>query len=223
MNVKPNDLEIIEDCIFEVIVSSYGLDNKPNAAPAGIIYKGSDKFHLFSYKGSRTLNNLTNLKCGVVNITFDARLFYRTAFKEANPNGKLPTSLFEKSKKINAPIIASTNFNLEFLVERIEEGDDKTLFNCRIISFKKNVSKTVPYTRGLFATIESIIHATRIRVFLIEGKNKEAGELIELVRYYRELIKRVSPNSDYLEIVEELLNKFDLWRKNSASNRQNSV
>ncbi len=70
----------------------------------------------------------------------------------------------------------------------------------------------------MFATIESIIHTTRIKAFFTEGKNKEAEELIKLVEYYKKLVKRVSPDSKYLKIVEDLIDKFDLWRRNSAAN-----
>ena len=211
-------MNVIKNCIYEGIISSYGAHKEPNVAPVGFVFKKPRKIQLFLYKGTRTLDNLINSKCGTVNITHDAELFYKTAFKEVNPNGKLPRKLFQQAKKINAPLITQADFNLEFVVERITEHNDRTLLLCRIVNIKKNLKEMQPYSRGLFATIESIIHATRIKAFFVEGRNKDAEELIKLVKHYRELVKRVSPDSTYSEIVDELIKKSGLWRRNSAGN-----
>jgi len=106
---------------------------------------------------------------------------------------------------------------LEFLVETIEEIKTKTIFKCRIIHIEKNDVKSIPYTRALFATIESIIHATRIKVFVAEGEYEKADELLELVNHYKNLIKRLSPDSIYSKIMQNLINQCEKWRKDSAS------
>ncbi len=214
-----DSMNIIRNYIYEGIISSYGAHNEPNATPIGFIFKEPEKIQLLLYKGTRILDGVINSKCGVVNITHDTELFYKTAFKEANPNGKLPRGLFQQAKKINAPFITSADINLEFVVESKTEHNDKTLLVCRIVNVKKKRAHEIqPYSRGLFATMESIIHATRIKAFFAEGKNEKAEELIKLVKHYRELVRRVSPDSTYFKIVEELMNKFELWRRNSAGN-----
>lgn len=220
---KVDSMNIIRNCIYEGIITSYGTHNEPNAAPIGFVFKEPRKIHLHLYKKTRTLDNLINSKCGVVNITHNAELFYKTTFKEANPKGELSRKLFQQAKKINAPLITPANFNLEFVVERITEHNDRTLLVCRIVNIKKNSEEIQPYSRSLFATIESIIHATRIKAFFANGKNKDAEELIKLVKHYRKLVRRVSPDSNYLEIIDELIKKFSLWRRNSAGNSQNPI
>jgi len=209
-------LNVINRCIYEVIISTYGLNKRPNAAPSGLKFSDPDKFQLEIYKGSKTLQNLIEQKCGVANITYDAEVFYYTALKEENPERVLSKITFQKSHKVQAPLIKEANFNLEFLVEVIEEIKTKTIFKCRIIHIKKNDVKQIPYTRALFATLESIIHATRIKVFVAEGKYEKADELLELINHYKKLIKRVSPNSIYSKIMQDLINQCEKWRKNSA-------
>jgi hypothetical protein len=217
MELHINDLNLVNRCIYEVIISTYGLNKNPNAAPTGLKFLDPDKFQLEMYEGSKTLQNLIEYKCGVANITYDAEVFYYTALKEENPERALSKITFQKSHKVQAPLIKEANFNLEFLVEVIEEIKTKTIFKCRIIHIEKNNVKLIPYTRALFATIESIIHATRIKVFIAEREYEKADELLELVNHYKNLIKRVSPDSIYSKLMQDLINQCEKWRKNSAS------
>jgi hypothetical protein len=216
--MKLRRMKIINNCIYETIISSYGPDKKPNAAPFGVIFKNSKIFHIFLYKGSITLSNLVFSKCGVLNITHDIELFYRTAFEDYN-DFTVKKPLFQKAEYINAPLIASADFNLEFIVDEIKEENFKTLMVCRIVKIKKNTNATVqPYTRGFFAALESIIHSTRIKYFFKEGNNAEAEKLIRLIDHYREVARRVSPDSIYVKIIEKLMKRFNTWRRASASN-----
>ena len=68
------------------------------------------------------------------------------------------------------------------------------------------------YSRGAHAVIEAIIHSTRIKEFLAKGKTKKTSKLIQLVNHYKELIQRVSPDSDYEKIINELQNKINKWK-----------
>jgi hypothetical protein len=217
MEFQINDLNVINGCVYEVIISTYGLSKRPNAAPMGLKFSDSDKFQFEMYKGSKTLQNLIEHKCGVANITYDAEVFYYTALKEENPKKVLSKITFQKSHKVKAPLIKEANFNLEFLVEAIEETKKETIIKCRIIHIEKNDVKILPYTRALFATIESIIHATRIKAFVSEGEYEKADELLGLVNHYKNLIKRVSPNSMYSKIMQNLIKQCEKWRKSSAS------
>ncbi len=217
MGPQISELNLINGCIYEVIISTYGLREKPNAAPMGLKFSDPDKFQLKMYKGSKTLQNLRENKCGVVNITYDPEVFYYTALKEEEPEKVLSKITFQKSHKVKAPLIKEANFNLEFLVEAINETKTETIFECIIIHIEKNNVKTIPYTRSLFATIESIIHATRIKAFVSEGEYEKADELLDLVNHYKNLIKRVSPNSIYSKIMQDLTNQCKKWRKDSAS------
>ncbi len=221
--MKSDNMRLIKNCIYEAIISSYGKNNETNATPIGIVFKSPKIFHIQLYKGSKTLNNLIISKCGVVNITHDIELFYNTAFKDEIDNCILKKTLFKKAESVNAPLIASADLNIEFVVEGIKEDNLKTVMICRVVKIKENAKTIWPYTRCFFAALESIIHATRIKTFFKEGNRKRAEELTKFVHYYRELIERIFPGSIYLKIVEELIDKIDSWRKNCASNSKNAM
>ena len=75
----------------------------------------------------------------------------------------------------------------------------------------------IVYCRAQFATIEAIIHSTRIEAF-INGNNqqkKEAYDLLELVNICEEIVNRTAPNSIYSKIMNQLIQKIDLWRNKS--------
>ena len=214
--MKLERMKIINNCIYETIISSYGHDKKPNAAPFGVVFKNSKIFHVFLYEGGKTLSNLIFSKCGVVNITQNIELFYRTAFEDCDDSAK--KILFQKAECINAPLISTADFNLEFIVDEIKKDKFKTLMVCKIVKIRENTNVIIqPITRGFFAALESIIHSTRIKHFFKEGKNAEAEKLIGLIGHYREVARRVSPDSVYVEIIEKLMKSFDIWRKASAS------
>jgi hypothetical protein len=66
--------------------------------------------------------------------------------------------------------------------------------------------KAKPYCRSSFAAIESIIHATRLSKF---SKNiSERKKLVSLIRYYGELVNRISPNSNEAKIIRGILVHF---------------
>ena len=216
-------IKINNNCIFETIISTYGPTKDPSAAPIGVIFKSAEIFHILMYKGSTTLRNLIFSKCGVVNITFDIELFYKATFKEDIDNLKFKKPLFQRAECVDAPVITSAAVNLEFVVEKIKKKSLKTFMVCRIVKIKENSSALIlPYTRGFFAALESIIHSTRIKYLLKEGKNAEADRLIRLIEYYKEVAIRVSPDSIYIKIIENLIKKIGAWRRVSASNNKNT-
>lgn len=64
--------------------------------------------------------------------------------------------------------------------------------------------------------IEAIIHATRIRMFLSQGREGEARRLMNLVEYYQRLIARVAPDSEYSRIIEDVIVRIDVWLEKSS-------
>ncbi|MCX8191811.1 MAG: hypothetical protein N3F06_03290, partial [Nitrososphaerales archaeon] len=68
------------------------------------------------------------------------------------------------------------------------------------------------YCRANFITIESIIHATRVRAFLSQKRLSEADELIRLIEYYNTTVCRIAPNSIYSTIMSNLLKRVNEWK-----------
>ncbi|MEJ2126542.1 MAG: DUF447 family protein [Candidatus Bathyarchaeota archaeon] len=102
---KLQDLGFREGTISETIVSTCDSNGKSNAAPMGVELKNNNQLVIRPFVSSLTYKNIQATQSAVVNLTFDPNLFYITAFKEANPKGKLPANLFEKAKTV----LAETN------------------------------------------------------------------------------------------------------------------
>jgi len=72
------------------------------------------------------------------------------------------------------------------------------------------------YNRAFSATIESIILATRIKLFLVGNQlqQKQAKKMIEKVMWFKEIIRRTAPKSEYENIISDLIEKIKVWKKN---------
>lgn len=206
---------------YEVIVSTYGRSRVPNAAPMGMNVEDPQLFILRPFKTSLTFANLRESKCGVANIVFDPEVFYRTAFKEANQNGEIPSEWFRSADTVEAPTLALANSYVEFAVKTIDErkDEDSAFVRCAVKLIKATRLYANPYCRSVFATIECIIHATRIREYFSMNRNKDAEALIQLVNHYRDLVARISPNSNYSRIIDDLMVSIHRWRQSCAGVR----
>jgi hypothetical protein len=216
------DLGFLEGIIGETIVSTYDVDGQATAAPMGIVVESNERLRIRPYTSSLTYKNLQANRCAVVNVTSDPKLFYLTAFKEANPDGKLSLELFEKAEMVDAPRLLAADAIIEVLVaETGSFSPERAEFLCNVQLVK--ASKVLPtvYCRAQFATIEAIIHATRIKPFLRGNKQeqKHAFRLLDLVNVYKDVVNRTAPNSRYSEIMAELHQRISLWRKESESLR----
>jgi len=214
-----SNLGFIKNMQFEAIVSTYGEDSLPNAAPMGVMIKSMHRLIIKPYTISQTYSNLLLRRYAVVNLTSDPMIFYRTAFKDANPDNKVPLEWFERSSLVDAPKLKNVNMSIEvkiIKVEDIKNGRAKVLCKVEKIDPVISVYPKV-YCRAPFAVIESIIHATRIKVFLSTKEKKIADELIELIKHYDALVKRVAPNSVYLQIISDILLRIEAWKTKSIN------
>jgi len=212
------DLGFSEGVIMETIVSTYNADGQANAAPMGAIMTMPQRVAFRIYTSSLTYKNLQSRKCGVVNVTSDPELFYRTAFKEANPDGMVPQEWFEKADTVDAPKIPAAEANIEVAVADITSLDAErveVLCDVKLVRAASVLPKA--YCRALFATVEAIVHATRVEAFIAHGdrrKREQALKLLETIRECRDVVNRVAPNSRYSEIMADLNQRIGSWRAN---------
>ncbi|MEM3383139.1 MAG: DUF447 family protein [Nitrososphaerales archaeon] len=213
--ISLSDLGFIKNCIFEAIVSTYNIKNLPNAAPMGIKTNDMRKLIIKPYITSQTYRNLLSQKCAVINITSDPLIYYKTALKNIDDCDVI-SDWFEKADQVNAPKLKNADAYIEVRVTKIENKKDraKVLFDVVDIIPVKITPKA--YCRANFAVIESIIHVTRIKVFLKNRRKIE--ELTNLVKYYDTLVKRVAPHSIYSKIMEENLKRIEDWKANKRIN-----
>jgi hypothetical protein len=217
------DLGFSKRAIAETVVSTYSADGQPNAAPMGVTMENSQRMTFRIYTSALTYRNLQAKRCAVVNVTSDPEVFYRTAFKEANPNGKLPLDWFGKAETVDAPSLRGTEGHIEVAVaDTVPFDAERAKVSCDVKRISASAVLPKGYCRAVFATIEAIVHATRVKVFLThrdEKKREQALKLIETIKGYRELVDRVAPNSRSAEIMADLTQRAEQWRVHSESLR----
>ncbi|MCP8316912.1 MAG: DUF447 family protein, partial [archaeon] len=171
-----SDLGFIKNCVFEVIVSTYGINHVPNAAPMGIMTDDMQRFIMKPYTTSQTYRNIFLQKCAVINIISNSIIYYKTAFKDYNPDKRVPIDWFEKADLVDAPKLKNADACIEVKAIKIENKKrDRAKVLCEVVNIS-HIINTVPkaYCRANFALIESIIHATRINVFLSKDEKERA-------------------------------------------------
>jgi len=221
--IKITYLGFSQGVIVETIVSTYNSDGQANAAPMGVTINSPQQVVLRIYTSSLTYKNLQSNKTGVVNVVHDPDLFYKTAFKEVNPSGTIPQDWFEKAKEIEAPKLRAADAYIEFTVAEIKQIDpERAEVMCDVNHIK--AAKIFPraYCRALFATIEAIVHATRVKAFMTpenRKKREQALKLLEQIKECNDIVKHVAPNSRYSEIMTDLNQRINSWRVKGESIR----
>jgi hypothetical protein len=62
------------------------------------------------------------------------------------------------------------------------------------------------------ATLEAIIHATRIQAFAKDERQQlEVQNLLEMVKQCSDVVNRVAPDSSYSLVMADLLKRIDSW------------
>ena len=208
---KLTDLGFSKGAIFETILSTYNPDGTADAAPMGVTMQDQQSISLNLYNSSQTSCNLKANKCAVINLTSDMEVFYKTTFKEANPNGKLPQEWFEKEEAVNAPKLQSADATVAVSVVEMEPvGAEKTNFSCSVERI--DASKVYPqvYCRAMSATLEAIIHATRVKLFINQKtKQKDVTKLLGLIENSNDIVNRTAPNSAYSAVMADLMKRID--------------
>ncbi len=199
------DIGLSEGIIVETIVSTYDKNGRPTAAPMGVKAKDAQHIIIRPYTSTQTYKNLGLKQCAVVNLTSDPELFYHTAFKETNPEGKVPWEWFGDAERVNAPKLNRADAFIEISVLDVRDSDaDRADVLCDVKLIKVLDHSPRGYCRATFATIEAIIHATRVGVFLDIGEQEKAQRLIDLISHYTAIVNRVAPNSHLSEIMAGL-------------------
>jgi hypothetical protein len=64
------------------------------------------------------------------------------------------------------------------------------------------------------ATLEAIVHATRIKVYANDEKKKEqVNNLLQTINTCNDLVNRTAPNSTCSAVMADLMKRIDSWRK----------
>ena len=212
---KLSDLGFLKDVIVETIVSTYNAGAEPNAAPMGVTMIDEQHIAINLFNSSKTCVNIKSKKCAVVNLTGNIEVFYRTAFKEANPDGLLPQEWFEKAKAVNAPRLRLAEATIDVSVANLVAlGAEKTkaVLNVECVQATRRYPQV--YCRAFGATVEATIHATRVKALLNEEKEKKrVSELLRKIADCNDVVGRVAPNSSYSLLMANLTKRVNSWEQ----------
>jgi len=210
---KLTDLGFSKGAIVETIVSTYNKNGEANAAPMGTIMWNDQTILIRLYTSSATYKNLRFSRCAVVNLTSDIDLFYNTTFKDTNPEG-IPSEWFEKAETVNAPKLRTADAAIEIKLAKTAPIDaEKTEAACNVKMIKASRVLPKAYCRAFSATMEAIIHATRVKALINLAEEKErVSKLLETIGNCNDIVKRTAPNSRYTEIMADLTEKISSWR-----------
>jgi hypothetical protein len=214
LTAKLTDLGFSKGIIAETIVSTYNMDGKPNAAPMGAIMEDEQYLIINLFNSSSTCSNIKANRCAVLNLTSNVEVFYKTAFKEANPNGKLPEEWFEQAETVNAPKLRMADAAIDVSVINMAPiGTEKTKALCSVKQISAAKSYPQAYCRAMSATVEAIIHATRVKALInYEKEQKRVIKLLELIENCNDVVNRVASHSQYSAIMADLTKRIDSWR-----------
>jgi hypothetical protein len=211
---KLTDLGFSKGAIVETIVSTYNKNGEPNAAPMGTIMQNNQTVLIRLYTSFLTCKNLLSNRCAVINVTSDIDLFYRTTFKEANPEGKIPKEWFEKAETVNAPKLREADATIEAtLAKTVPVDAERIEAVCKVELIKATKRLPKAYCRAFSATMEAIIHATRVQALIhIAQEQERVSRLLEIIDNCSDIANRTAPNSRYTEIMADLTEKISSWR-----------
>lgn len=197
----------------EAIVTTLNPDGSPNAAPMGMQMKDEQHLTLNVYNTAQTCQNLQAKKCAIVNLTNSIEVFYRSTFKEANPNGRIPATWFVKSEAAVAPRLRHADAAIEVAVSSLSVGEERTIFNFKVETVAAKEQLPRVYCRALPLTIEAVTHATRVKAFMhMPEKHEQVEQLIETIRSHAKIVERVAPSSEFTAVFQDLEKRIETWR-----------
>jgi hypothetical protein len=211
---KLSDLGFLKGVIAETVVSTKSKEGKPNAAPMGVVKEDEEHLTIDFFNSSTTFHNILACKSAVINLTSNIEVFYKTAFKEANPDGKLPLEWFEKAKVVDAPKLRLAEVAVEISIDKmVSIGNAKTraIFKVELIQSAPKYPQA--HSRAMSQTLEAIIHATRVKALINDPKQQEkVKHLLEMIDDCHKVVDRVAPNSPYSIVMADLIRRIELWR-----------
>jgi len=175
-----------------------------------------DEQHVFInfFNSSNTFSNVKANKCAVANVVDDIEIFYKTSFKEANRDGKLPEQWFVPSENVNAPKLDHASASIDLRVKDLVPIDsEKTKVSFKVEAIHASPKFPKVYCRAMGATLEAIINATRVKHFItVEKERRQVTDLLEQIKSCNELVSKVAPNSQYSFIMSDLRRRIESWR-----------
>lgn len=175
-NLNFDDFGIYEGISEVLVTTSHGWT--PNAAPMGIIRK-KEKLFLRLFKGSTTYSNVLSEKRLVANVTWDPFLFVYSTFTDLDDED------FEKLNFKGTTYLTLKEAQCWIAFECTNTKLTSEALVTELVPLRAHVNKCLirAPNRGMFAIIESCIHATRYR---LTGDDK----YLRLIKAYGDIVEK---------------------------------
>jgi hypothetical protein len=194
--------------VNETIITTMNPDGSPNAAAMGILRVGQKSLEIRPFKMSSTYENLMKRRKACINITDDPALFLVTTFKNEHLEG------FQKASITGDLRLESSDAHVFIdVLDRRDISEIRSSFRCVASSIEVNRRMPKVFSRGRSAAIEAIVHATRIEVFMHEGRLKLVERLIKRFDACKDVVSRVSASdSTEARVIKALEMMIEGWR-----------
>lgn len=155
--------------IKETIVTTLSPSGEPHVAPMGAsVIDGG--YLLQPFRPSRTLDNLSAARSGVINFSDDARIFAGCITGRHRSWPTVPTT------RIVSARLAAALTHEEFEVERVEEDTVRPRFFCRVVH-QESHAPFLGLNRAVAAVLEGAILVSRLHMLDPERVDREMNYL----------------------------------------------
>ncbi len=209
-----DELGLKRNMTYETIVTTVSKDRDFNVAPMGVIRMKGEKLKIRVYKDTETYRNMVLTREAVINLTFKVEDFYSSIYEKERFTGER----FTDSLTVNCPRLRNADAYIEVQLEEVKNVDQERSDCIFMVKFVEAV-KTMPRAlcRCDYAVIESLIHLTRIPVYLERGEKRKAEELIYLINHYRGIVERICPGSKHSEVMRKIASKLEGFKVEGKS------
>lgn len=177
------DIGMEKGLLYETVVTTVDENNKPNAAPIGIICKDKMEVVCYLHHGSTTVKNIKKTKCFVVNVLKDPMIFVESTL------GNLSVEKYEPYD--DKFYIGSTDAFFIADVTSIKDVERKDQFGFSVTSVVRanvlNITKfkecVEPLNRAIYGIVEGLVYLTRMDMV--------SGDMEKLYRHRMGEIARI--------------------------------
>lgn len=165
-------LGLEESVHYEVIVTTLNPDGSPHAAAMGCRFlENASLIILRPHVLSQTARNLSERRCGVVNVA-SPEMLVETALDLGVVELK-----FGGGEAVEAPFLCEAYAAVEFLVEEESRTDVWLQMRCRPVAFRYRLAPRRPFSRSASLLVEAAVRLSRIEPFLSMGRRGDALRL----------------------------------------------
>lgn len=177
------DLGMKKGLLYETVVSTVDSNQKPNAAPIGIICKDKLEVVCYLHQGSTTVRNIKETKRFVVNILKDPMIFVESTLGNLSHEKYKPYDHQFYIRSTDAFFIADVTS-----IKDVEREDQfgvsvTSVVRAEVSEISKFKDCVEPLNRAIYGIVEGLVYLTRMDMV--------SGDMEKLYRHRMSEISRI--------------------------------